>query len=190
MLRRRPATRTPLRRRPRNCASRRELAWAAIRRARAPSVGLSPGPVGHSGIPSQGDGVRLPARYAGAIDNLRVEMEMTQSDELARLADLHRGGALTDDEFVRAKARVLSGAAAQDAPALHAINVLRRSADDRWLGGVCGGIAQITGVPSWVWRLLFTVLVLFAGTGILIYLLLWFFVPLAPERAGANQGAV
>ena len=115
---------------------------------------------------------------------------MSQSDELAKLAELHRGGALSDDEFIRAKARVLSGAAAQDAPALNAINVLRRSGDDRWLGGVCGGIALTTGMPSWVWRLLFTVLVLFGGTGILVYLLLWFFVPLAPSRANVKQGAV
>jgi phage shock protein PspC (stress-responsive transcriptional regulator) len=115
---------------------------------------------------------------------------MTQSDELAKLAQLHRDGALSDDEFIRAKARVLSGSADQEAPALHAINVLRRSADDRWLGGVCGGIAQVTGMPSWLWRLIFTVLVLFGGTGLLVYLLLCFFVPLAPTRISANQGAV
>jgi phage shock protein PspC (stress-responsive transcriptional regulator) len=119
-----------------------------------------------------------------------VELAMSQSDELAKLADLHRSGALSDDEFIRAKARVLSGAAAQDAPALRAINVLRRNPDDRWFGGVCGGIAQITGMPSWVWRLLFTVLVLFGGTGIVVYLLLWFFVPLAPSRVNISQGAV
>jgi phage shock protein PspC (stress-responsive transcriptional regulator) len=119
-----------------------------------------------------------------------VEPAMSQSDELGRLAELHRSGALTDDEFMRAKARVLSGAVAADAPALHAINMLRRSVDDRWLGGVCGGIAQTTGLASWVWRLLFTVLALFGGTGVLVYLLLWFFVPLAPNRVSANQGAV
>lgn len=115
---------------------------------------------------------------------------MSQSDELAKLAELHRSGALSDDEFVRAKARVLSGAAAQDAPAARAVNLLRRSADDRWLGGVCGGIAQSTGLPSWVWRLFLTVLVLFGGTGILIYLLLWFFVPLAGTPATSDQRAV
>lgn len=111
---------------------------------------------------------------------------MTQSEELARLAELHRSGALTDEEFSRAKARAIDGAAVQDAPVQDAINGLRRSADDRWLGGVCGGIAQVTGMPSWLWRLFFTLLVLFGGTGLLAYLLLWFFVPLAPQRAGAG----
>ena len=115
---------------------------------------------------------------------------MSQSDELAKLAELHRSGALSDDEFVRAKARVLSGAAAADAPALRAINVFRRSYDDRWLGGVCGGIAQVSGLPSWVLRLFFTFLVLFAGTGVVIYLLLWFFVPLAPVPVGMTTRSI
>jgi len=115
---------------------------------------------------------------------------MTQSDELAKLAQLHGSGALSDDEFARAKERVLSGAAGQDTSALRAINALRRSAQDRWLGGVCGGLGQTTGLPSWVWRLIFTVLVLFGGTGILVYLLLWFFVPLAPNPVGTDPRPV
>lgn len=122
--------------------------------------------------------------YAFVIDNQPMETAMSQSDELAKLAELHRSGALTDDEFMRAKARVLNGTASQDAPAVRAVNGFRRSADDRWLGGVCGGIAQSAGLPSWVLRLFFTVMVLFAGTGVVIYLLLWFFVPLAPANVG------
>ncbi len=115
---------------------------------------------------------------------------MNQSDELAKLAELHRSGALSDDEFTRAKSRVLGGAAGPDTTGARAVNLLRRSADDRWLGGVCGGIAQSTGLSSWVWRLFFTVLVLFGGTGILVYLLLWFFVPLGGSTATADQPAV
>jgi len=52
-----------------------------------------------------------------------------------------------------------------------------RSRSDRWVGGVCGGIARSTGMDSWVWRLLFAVLFIFAGAGLLVYLLLWMFVP-------------
>lgn len=107
---------------------------------------------------------------------------MTESEELGKLADLHQRGVLSDEEFARAKARVLSGASAASytAPAVSALNTFRRSRDDRWLGGVCGGIAQITGLAAWVWRLFFTLLVVCAGTGALVYLLLWFFVPEAP----------
>ena len=107
---------------------------------------------------------------------------MSESDELGKLADLHQRGALTDAEFARAKARVLSGAAAAGpgSGAYRTIHSLRRSRSDHWLGGVCGGIGQVTDTPAWIWRLLFTLLVLCAGTGILLYLLLWIFLPAEP----------
>ena len=53
---------------------------------------------------------------------------MSMSDELGKLQDLHQRGALTDDEFARAKARLLDGPAAHvDSPVLAALNALRRS---------------------------------------------------------------
>ena len=105
---------------------------------------------------------------------------MALSDELAKLQELHQRGALTDDEFSRAKARLLDGAATTEAPsgaAVAAINALRRSASDRWIAGVCGGIAKATGVDSWAWRLLFVLLLLCWGTGLVVYVLMWIFVP-------------
>ncbi len=44
---------------------------------------------------------RAPASAAGAV------AELTMADELGKLAALHAGGALTDEEFARAKARLL-----------------------------------------------------------------------------------
>ena len=105
---------------------------------------------------------------------------MSMSDELGRLGELHQRGVLSDDEFARAKARVLANGSAAgpgEAPAIAAINALRRSRDDAWLGGVCGGIARSTGVATWIWRLVFTVLALCGGTGVLLYLLMWVLVP-------------
>ena len=105
---------------------------------------------------------------------------MALSDELAKLQELHQRGALTDDEFARAKARLLGapGPTMGDAsPGLAAVNAFRRSRSDRWIGGVCGGLAKVTGVESWVWRLLAAVLLLFGGAGLLVYVLLWIFVP-------------
>jgi phage shock protein PspC (stress-responsive transcriptional regulator) len=99
---------------------------------------------------------------------------MSLAEELSRLEAMHAAGTLDDDEFSRAKARVIGGGSA---PAIGDINRLRRSASDRWIGGVCGGIARLTGVDSWIWRLLLTLLALFGGTGLVIYLLLWIFVP-------------
>lgn len=107
---------------------------------------------------------------------------MNDADELNKLADLHARGVLSDEEFAQAKARVLNGQTqatygAPPAPGVHAVNSLRRTRLDRWLGGVCGGIARATGVDSWIWRLIFVVLFLAFGSGILLYILLWIFVP-------------
>ena len=99
-------------------------------------------------------------------------------DDLARLDDLRSRGALSDDEFQRAKSRLLDGAGSADPiPAMDAINRLRRSRSDRWIGGVCGGVARLSGVESWIWRLILVGLALFGGAGVLLYILLWIFVP-------------
>lgn len=107
---------------------------------------------------------------------------MNDADELNKLADLHARGVLNDEEFAKAKARLLAGHAAPGAssaagPNVGAVNGLRRARVDRWIGGVCGGVARATGLDSWVWRLIFTVLFLAFGSGILLYILLWIFVP-------------
>ena len=105
---------------------------------------------------------------------------MSLSEELGRLGVLHERGALSDEEFAHAKARVLSGAPEVTAPALLAINALHRSRDDRWLGGVCGGIARVTGVENWCWRLLFALLALCGGPGVVVYLRMWILIPADP----------
>jgi phage shock protein PspC (stress-responsive transcriptional regulator) len=103
---------------------------------------------------------------------------MTLSDELDKLAALRSSGSLTEDEFARAKQRLLHGEPVpSNDPVASAVNSFKRSRNDRWFGGVCGGIARSTGVDAWVWRLLFAVLFIFAGAGLLVYLLLWLFVP-------------
>ena len=105
---------------------------------------------------------------------------MSIADELCKLDELRQRGTLSDAEFARAKERLLGTATPPPPvppPVLDAVNRLRRSTGDRWIGGVCGGLARATGLDSWVWRLIFAVLILFGGAGIVIYLLLWIFVP-------------
>ena len=118
------------------------------------------------------------------------------SDEIRRLHELHQAGALTTDEFERAKAKVLAGASPNERVNLNKdgatgtgfdarprtvatdFQSLRRSRVDRWLGGVCGGLAGTFGLDTWVWRLLFAVFtILTSGFGALVYLLMWIFVP-------------
>ena len=105
---------------------------------------------------------------------------MGLAEELQHLDQLRARGVLTDDEFQRAKARVLQGEGAGSGgslPAFQAINRLRRSRSDRWVGGVCGGLAAATGLQAWAWRCMFALLLLIGGSGVLFYLLLWIFVP-------------
>jgi phage shock protein PspC (stress-responsive transcriptional regulator) len=103
---------------------------------------------------------------------------MSIADELERLAELHRSGALSDAEFASAKARALGGAPHPGSNAvLHWLHALRRSRTDCWLGGVCGGLAPATELPAWLWRLIFVLLVVCGGTGLMIYVLLWILVP-------------
>jgi phage shock protein PspC (stress-responsive transcriptional regulator) len=99
---------------------------------------------------------------------------MSVAEEIKRLHELHQAGALSDEEFAAAKARLLNS---QSPGVSNDITRLRRSQTDRWLGGVCGGLGRITGVDSWIWRLLFVLFVLTFGFGLAIYILLWIFVP-------------
>jgi phage shock protein PspC (stress-responsive transcriptional regulator) len=108
-------------------------------------------------------------------------MSMAISDELKRLHELHLAGALTDAEYEMAKAKVLATPAVdlskRGDDLGSQINALRRSRTDRWISGVCGGLALATGVDSWVWRLIFVLFTLTFGFGLVLYLLLWIFVP-------------
>ena len=112
---------------------------------------------------------------------------MALGNDLERLAELHARGALSDDEFARAKARVLNEPDSPRQAAVAMVNGLRRSTHDRWLGGVCGGLAELTGLASWLWRLLFVLLSLCAGSGVLVYALLWLLLPPAPPPYGPIQ---
>ncbi len=56
---------------------------------------------------------------------------------------------------------------------------LYRNPDDKVFGGVCGGISAYFDIdPIWI-RLAWVLLVVFAGTGIFIYIILWVIIPKA-----------
>jgi phage shock protein PspC (stress-responsive transcriptional regulator) len=109
---------------------------------------------------------------------------MNVSDEIKRLHELHQAGALTAAEFEQAKAKALSSSVNLDKPSrgldgdfVTEMSALRRSRTDRWLGGVCGGLGKASGMESWIWRLVFALFTVTFGFGLLIYLLMWIFVP-------------
>jgi phage shock protein PspC (stress-responsive transcriptional regulator) len=54
---------------------------------------------------------------------------------------------------------------------------LSRPRDDRWIAGVCSGLARRFGVSSLTMRLLFLLSCLLPGPQFLIYLAIWVMVP-------------
>jgi phage shock protein PspC (stress-responsive transcriptional regulator) len=101
---------------------------------------------------------------------------MSMADELDKLHRLLGSGALTQAEYDAAKARVLAGGDLAPTASL-AINRLRLSNTDKWIAGVCGGVSAVTGVEAWIWRLIFVLGLLAGGFTVVLYLILWIFVP-------------
>ncbi len=74
---------------------------------------------------------------------------MALADDLGKLAELHANGGLTEEEFRRAKERLLNTEQTHSHdPVVSAVNTFRRSSTDRWFGGVCGGIARSLPSPD------------------------------------------
>ena len=103
---------------------------------------------------------------------------MTLAQELENLEQMRNRGALSEDEFAQAKARLLQPTPVAPLTRVSALNGLRRSATDQWIGGVCGGLSNFTGMDAWLWRLVFSLMLILGGTGLLLYVLLWILVPL------------
>jgi phage shock protein C len=59
---------------------------------------------------------------------------------------------------------------------------LYRSGRDRILGGVCGGIAEYLGIDPVIVRLIWVLLSLTYGFGILLYVIMWIIIPRNPEH--------
>ena len=57
---------------------------------------------------------------------------------------------------------------------------LMRSGTDKKLGGVCAGLAEYFDMDATLVRVLWLLVVLCGGTGILLYVILWIVLPLAP----------
>jgi phage shock protein C len=67
---------------------------------------------------------------------------------------------------------------------------LRRSGTEKMFGGVCGGLAEYSGIDPLLWRVGFVGLTLAGGAGVIVYLLLWVLMPSGPLRPGDSPSAV
>jgi phage shock protein C len=54
---------------------------------------------------------------------------------------------------------------------------LYRSVTDKMVAGVCGGLAVYLTIDSTVVRILFVLIALFGGSGVLLYIVLWLVIP-------------
>lgn len=61
---------------------------------------------------------------------------------------------------------------------------LERSIEDRWLLGVCGGLAKYFNVDATLIRVLFVLFSFAVGGGIFLYLILWIVMPLEQPEFG------
>ena len=58
---------------------------------------------------------------------------------------------------------------------------LYRSNNEKMLAGVCGGLGEFLGLDPTLVRLIFAVLAILGGHGIILYLIIWIIVPPAPK---------
>jgi phage shock protein PspC (stress-responsive transcriptional regulator)/predicted membrane protein len=58
----------------------------------------------------------------------------------------------------------------------HDLRNLRRSRDDRMIGGVCGGLGRYLGIDPVILRIVLAALAIFGGIGLLLYALAWLLV--------------
>ena len=103
---------------------------------------------------------------------------MSIAEELEKLQILRERGTITEAEFNRAKQQVMDEATARTGSHSALLHQLARSRTDRVISGVCGGLGKQTDLPSWAWRVIFCLTFLYFGAGLVIYLLLWIFLPL------------
>lgn len=54
---------------------------------------------------------------------------------------------------------------------------LQRSTSNRMIAGVCAGIGKYFNLDPTIIRVLYVLMVFFAGFGILLYLILWLVIP-------------
>lgn len=63
---------------------------------------------------------------------------------------------------------------------------LYRSRTQKMLGGVCGGLGEYLNLDPTVVRLVFILLALAGGPGLLLYVILWVVMPLTPLPAATS----
>jgi len=67
---------------------------------------------------------------------------------------------------------------------------LVRSSTDKKIGGVCGGLADYFDLDPTIIRIVWLLAILFAGTGLIAYAVLWIALPLGPTGVVSTSAPV
>ena len=59
-------------------------------------------------------------------------------------------------------------------------NKLYRSRNNRWIAGVCGGLAEFFGLSPKIVRIICALLIMVYGSGLIIYIILALFISKEP----------
>ncbi len=65
-----------------------------------------------------------------------------------------------------------------------------RSSTDKKIGGVCGGLADYFDLDPTIIRIVWLLAILFAGTGLIAYAVLWIALPLGPTGVVSTSAPV
>ena len=67
---------------------------------------------------------------------------------------------------------------------MNSYNRLYRSTSDKVLGGVCGGLGDYLNMDPVIVRVIFVLLFIFGGSGLLVYIIMWIVIPERPFMFG------
>jgi len=67
---------------------------------------------------------------------------------------------------------------------------LARSESDKVIGGVCGGLGEFFNIDASLVRLIFVLITLFGGSGILLYLVLWLVIPPQSQKGDISKQSI
>ena len=79
--------------------------------------------------------------------------------------------------------------AAMSVPAPAQAKKLARSRTDKKIAGVCAGFANYLDLDVTLVRILWLMLVIFGGTGVLAYFIAWIIMPEEPQRTAVANAA-
>jgi phage shock protein C len=85
----------------------------------------------------------------------------------------------------RLGARLAGRRILEEGGAMDPTEKLYRSRTNRQVAGVCGGLAKRFNVDVTLVRVLFILLAIFGGSGIVLYIAMWIIVPKEPPVGGA-----